>query len=125
MSLGTSDMEQRTGSAPERALTREDLGIREYVMPREDFTLQYCFTEDQLRRLRKGFKTEVAAEWSWFMEGDTLYLCRNQPTALLIYRIDLDLQTWCHQVTMVRNMKMYMRAEQAFLGRWFDLRVPQ
>ena len=103
------------------AVTREDLSIAQFTaVPKADFTLLKDFPEEQLRLLRKGFKSNAAGFWSWCMEGDTLYICRNQPGPILFYRIDLSLENLCHSVTVVQRTRMSMEAEKQFLLRWLD-----
>lgn len=106
------------------AVTRADLGLSQYcVPPGTDFTLQREFTENQLLVLRKGFKTSASGEWSWFMEGDTLYICLNRPNAIVYYRIDLSGETHCHKVKVAEHYKMSPEAEKSFLMGWFDCRI--
>ena len=106
------------------AVTRKDLGIAQMVFPlKDDFVLQRAFTKDQMLTLRKGSKTTAAGEWSWFMEGDSLFLCRNHPDAMIHYVIRVSETTQSHAVTVIMQCKSSMEAEKEFLVRWFDMRI--
>ena len=97
------------------AVTKEDLGLRTVISAPESFQLERSFSDSQLNALRMGHKGGMDDKWSWFMEDDTLFICRSWTANTFCYRIDLSLNDHRHSVAVITPMKPNPEEEKAFL----------
>ena len=98
------------------AVTKEDLGVNTVAPNFVSFKLKRSISEGQQQALRAGHIGNMDDKWSWFMEGDALFICRSWTNNTVFYRIDLSLKDMNHGVAVLRNMKQDLVHEKYYLN---------
>lgn len=117
----TSD--EITPKAHPGAVTKKDLGVPIPIPVRESFKLRRSFSERQLEVLRAGHIGNMDDKWSWFMEGNALFICRNWMENTVFYRIDLSLKDNNHSVAVFQSVKRDPDDEKQLINKLLDCRI--